>query len=232
MNPGVNPEKLRIGQELYLSKDSPVLTVRTEETVTYSQPLQYEIVYEDTTTLYKGEKTVKLQGVNGEQKVVAKIIKENGVEVENKTLSSEVISQPVNQVVLVGTKATPKLVAGNYKYPVRGARLTSKFGSRWGRTHTGIDLACPTGTRIGASDGGTVTFAGYKGSYGYLVIISHGGGRETYYAHCSKLLVSKGQKVYQGQHIANVGNTGRSTGPHVHFEVRINGTPKNPLNYL
>ena len=75
-------------------------------------------------------------------------------------------------------------------------------------------------------------FAGWKGSYGYLVIISHGGLFETYYAHCSKILVSVGENVYQGQNIALVGSTGYSTGPHCHFEVRYNGTPNNPLNYL
>ncbi len=232
-NPSVQPDKLKIGQELYLNKDVPVLTVETMETAGYNLPIPYEITYENTTTLYKGQQTVKSMGSSGQQAVVAQIVRHNGIEVSRTVLSSEVLSQPVNQVVLVGTKATPKLVGtGSYRYPVRGARLTSKFGRRWGRIHSGIDLACSTGTKIGAADGGTVTFAGYKGSYGYLVIINHGGGRETYYAHCSKLFVKKGDKVYQGQHIANVGNTGRSTGPHVHFEVHVNGSAKNPLNYL
>lgn len=232
-NPTVQPDKLKISQELYLNQDCPVLTVETVETAGYNLPIPYEIAYENTTTLYKGQQTVKSMGSNGQQAVVAQIIRHNGQEVNRTVLSSEVLSQPVNQVVLVGTKAAPKLVGtGTYRYPVRGARLTSKFGRRWGRTHYGIDLACSVGTKICAADGGTVTFAGYKGSYGYLVIINHGGGRESYYAHCSKLFVKRGQKVYQGQHIANVGNTGRSTGPHVHFEVHINGTPKNPLNYL
>lgn len=232
MNPGITPDKLKIGQEIYLNQDRPVLNVRTEETVSYGAPLNYEIVYEDTSTLYKGEQTVKSKGSNGQQAIVAKVVRENGAEISRDIISSQVISQPVSQVVLVGTKEKPKLVAGNYQYPVRGARLSSKFGSRWGSTHKGIDLACASGTKITAADGGTVTFSGYKGSYGNLVIISHGNGRETYYAHCSKLVVSKGQKVYQGQHIANVGSTGRSTGPHVHFEVHINGVAKNPLNYL
>jgi len=232
-NPTVQPDKLKIGQKLYLDQDCPVLMVETVETAGYNLPIPYEITYENTTTLYKGQQTVKSTGANGQEAVVAQIVRHNGVEVSRTVLSSEVLSEPANQVVLVGTKATPKLVGtGTYRYPVRGARLTSKFGRRWGRVHYGVDLACSTGTSITAADGGTVTFAGYKGSYGYLVIINHGGGRETYYAHCSKLFVKKGDKVYQGQHIANVGNTGRSTGPHVHFEVHVNGTAKNPLNYL
>ena len=135
--------------------------------------------------------------------------------------------------MLTGTKDIPALVGtGSFQYPVRGAKLTSRFGSRWGRTHYGIDLACASGTKIQAADGGTVTFYGWEGALGYLVISYHGSFMESYYAHCSKLFVKKGDKVYKGQHIANGGNTGRSTGPHVHFEIRVRGVAKNPLNYL
>ena len=93
-------------------------------------------------------------------------------------------------------------------------------------------MGCPVGSNVLAADGGTVTYAGYSGAYGYLVIIDHQNGMETRYAHNSSLLVSKGDKVYQGQHIAESGNTGRSTGPHCHFEIRVNGVAKNPINYL
>ena len=111
--------------------------------------------------------------------------------------------------------------------------ISSGYGSRWGRTHKGLDYAHPTGTNIYASAGGTVTFSGWNsGGYGYLVIISHGNGVQTYYAHCSKLLCSVGQTVSQGQLIAKVGNTGRSTGPHLHFEIRVNGVAYNPAYYL
>ena len=87
-------------------------------------------------------------------------------------------------------------------------------------------------TKIYAADGGTVSFAGWKGGYGNLVIVDHGGFYQTYYAHCSEILVSEGDQVYQGQNIALVGSTGNSTGPHLHFEVRYNGEPMNPLDYL
>ena len=99
-------------------------------------------------------------------------------------------------------------------------------------SHNGVDLACPTGTDVVAADGGTVTFAGYKGTFGYLVIIDHQNGMETYYAHNSELLVEEGDKVYQGYHIAEVGSTGRSTGPHCHFEIRVDGVPQDPMEYL
>ena len=118
--------------------------------------------------------------------------------------------------------------------PISGT-LTSRFGavsSRRVSKHTGLDIAASTGTKIKAAAGGTVTFSGYKGSFGYMVVINHGNGVETYYAHCSKLYVKVGQQVNQGHVIAAVGNTGNSTGPHLHLEIRVNGVAYNPQNYL
>ncbi|MFV0516740.1 MAG: LysM peptidoglycan-binding domain-containing M23 family metallopeptidase [Aminipila sp.] len=232
-NPSINPERLSIGQEITLTKPAPMVTIKTVEIATYREAIPYTTEYQDTDNLYKGETTTKVKGANGERSVTARITRENGIQVLSTELSSEVIAQPTTEVVKRGTKELPPLQGtGNLRYPVSGYRLTSKFGTRWGRMHNGLDLACPTGTRIGAADGGTVVFSGYSGSYGYVVKISHGGGIVTVYAHCSKLFVKKGDKVYQGQHIANVGNTGRSTGPHCHFEVQKNGVPRNPLDYL
>lgn len=118
--------------------------------------------------------------------------------------------------------------------PVSGV-ITSRFGvsSRIrSSNHTGLDIANSTGTPIKAAASGTVTFAGYKGSYGYMVVISHGNGVQTYYGHCSQLYVSAGQTVSQGATIAAVGSTGNSTGPHLHLEIRVNGVAYNPQNYL
>ena len=98
--------------------------------------------------------------------------------------------------------------------------------------HKGVDWACPIGTTVYASCGGTVIQASYSGGYGNCVVISHPDGRMTRYAHNSKLLVSAGQHVEQGQPIALSGSTGRSTGPHVHFELYINGSAVNPLKYI
>lgn len=118
--------------------------------------------------------------------------------------------------------------------PVSGT-ITSKYGAKSSirsGAHTGLDIAAPKGTPIKASAEGTVTFAGTKGSYGKMVIISHADGVETYYAHCSTLKVSTGAKVSQGQVIAEVGSTGNSTGNHLHLEIRKNGTILNPQHYL
>lgn len=117
--------------------------------------------------------------------------------------------------------------------PVSGT-VTSRFGSRWGSTHKGIDIGAAKGTTIVAAASGTVTYSeyGYGGGYGNYLIISHGNGIQTLYGHCTSLLVSTGTYVSQGQAIATVGNTGRSTGNHLHLEIRVNGVAQNPQNYL
>ncbi len=118
--------------------------------------------------------------------------------------------------------------------PISGI-ITSRFGARSSRrvsSHTGLDIATSTGTPIYAAASGTVTFSGRKGSYGNLIVVTHSNGVQTYYAHCNKLYASNGQTVSQGQAIAEVGSTGNSTGPHLHFEIRVNGVAYNPQNYL
>ena len=118
-----------------------------------------------------------------------------------------------------------------FAWPVRG-RLSSNFGMRRGRPHEGIDVAASRGTPIYAAESGRVIYSGRKGGYGRVVIVKHAGAYRTVYAHASKLLVKKGSFVERGQKIALVGSTGRSTGPHVHFEIRRRETPHNPLAFL
>jgi murein DD-endopeptidase MepM/ murein hydrolase activator NlpD len=127
------------------------------------------------------------------------------------------------------SNATPS--SAGLIWPVHGV-LTSPFGMRWGRMHEGIDIGAPTGTPIWAAAGGTVVYAGWEGGYGNLTVIDHGNGLATAYGHQSKIVVSNGQTVARGQVIGYVGSTGHSTGPHLHFEVRVNGTPVDPLGYL
>lgn len=116
--------------------------------------------------------------------------------------------------------------------PVSGT-ITSRFGARASGNHKGLDIAAPTGTTVAASAGGTVTFSGWDTyGLGYCVKISHGNGVQTVYGHCSKLYVTAGQTVAQGEAIAAVGSTGNSTGSHLHLEIRVNGTPQNPQLYL
>ncbi|MDP9070421.1 MAG: M23 family metallopeptidase, partial [Actinomycetota bacterium] len=126
---------------------------------------------------------------------------------------------------------TPRSSGSGFMWPVRGT-VTSEFGARWGRFHYGIDIAAPAGTPIAASKGGVVAFAGWMNGYGNFVLIDHGGGMVTGYAHQSRLAVGKGQDVGQRQTVGYVGSTGNSTGNHLHFEVRVNGSARNPRGYL
>ncbi|QEK13493.1 M23 family metallopeptidase [Crassaminicella thermophila] len=231
-NPDINPERLQINQKISLIVPKPLLTVATVEKLKYEEKIPYEIEFEETKVLYKGEKKIKIKGKDGKREVLAEVVRHNGIEFSKTILEENIVQNPRKQVVLKGTKnPPPKIGTGKLANPTRG-RLSSRFGLRWGRKHTGIDIAAPIGTPVKAADGGKVIFSGYKSGYGKCIIIDHGANTQTYYAHNSKLLVSKGQRVYKGQKIAEVGNTGRSTGPHLHFEVRKNGVPVNPLKYV
>ena len=130
-----------------------------------------------------------------------------------------------------GAVASVPASGGQCRWPV-GGRVTSEYGRRWGRLHAGIDIAAPTGTPIGAAIAGTVIYSGWQSGYGYVVILSHGGGLSTLYGHQSRLGASLGQVVGQGQTVGYVGSTGHSTGPHLHFETRYGGVARNPRGCL
>jgi murein DD-endopeptidase MepM/ murein hydrolase activator NlpD len=134
-----------------------------------------------------------------------------------------------SSAIVPGPTGAPS--AAGFIWPVHGV-LTSGFGWRWGRMHEGIDLAVPNGTPVVAAAAGTVIVAGWMGGYGNLVVVDHGGGVATAYGHNTSVTVGVGQQVAQGQLIAYSGSTGHSTGPHVHFEVRINGGAVDPMGYL
>lgn len=231
-NPDKDPGRLKPGDEVKLVVPTSKLTVEVVEELAYTQATDFETIVETDASMYTNQSKVKVEGVKGESHIVANQVKQNGRLVEKEIISEEVIKEPVNKVVVKGSKEIPKTAAtGVFMMPTRG-RFTSGYGSRWGRMHRGIDIAASTGTPIYAADGGTVTHAGWQGTYGNMVEITHGNGFVTRYAHASKIHVSKGTKVYKGQHIANVGNTGRSTGPHLHLEVLKNGAHVNPSKYV
>ena len=118
-----------------------------------------------------------------------------------------------------------------FMYPIN-TRITSYYGPRWGRMHEGLDFAAPMGSPIRAVSSGRVVYSGWATGYGYVVIVQHQRGLRTLYAHNSKLLVREGESVGKGEVVARSGNTGNSTGPHLHFEVQVNGRPENPLDYI
>jgi murein DD-endopeptidase MepM/ murein hydrolase activator NlpD len=148
---------------------------------------------------------------------------------QSATLAARIRSAQSSSVVVPGQTGEPS--AAGFIWPVQGV-LTSGFGWRWGRMHEGIDLAVPVGTPVVAAAAGTVIVAGWFGGYGNLVVVDHGNGFATAYGHNTSVTVGVGQLVAQGQLISYSGSTGHSTGPHVHFEVRVNGTAVDPLGYL
>ena len=174
-------------------------------------------------------------GENGEKQLVREVLLLNGMVKENNAVSEEVLFPPKVRVIVQGTKRTPDDVLMQQAcLPAGMGIITSYFGvwRRWGY-HTGVDVTVPMGTEVLAYIDGTVAVSEWNlWGYGYFVIVDHGDGIQTCYGHNSKLLVEKGQKVKKGQVIALSGNTGTSTGPHVHFEVRKNGKPIDPITFL
>lgn len=234
LNPDLDENRIHVGQEIKLAGEVPYLSVQQTVTESYQESIPYEteIVYDES--MYKNKSAIRVQGVNGLADVVADVTYVNGIETDRKILSYTVVQEPVNAVKAVGTKEPPRTAAtGRFIKPSSG-RFSSPFGYRrsLGDYHTGVDYAGAVGTNIWAADGGTVIWAGQRGNYGKYIIIDHGNGYTTYYCHCSKLLVSAGDKVAQGDIIAKVGKTGRVTGPHLHFEIRVNGKAVNPLKYV
>lgn len=237
LNEGYDPDLLRVGDVLTISNAVPYLTVVNVERQRYVQDVAYQVEYTDDASMYQGEYSVTSAGVYGKADVTANVTYINGEETEREVVASVTLSQPVTEQQLRGTKERPTWYpTGSFSWPCTGT-LTSRFGYRslklsGSNYHQGIDIANSYGTSIYASDGGTVTYAGWMGGYGYLIIIDHGNGYETYYGHNSSLVAYVGQKVHKGQLIARMGSTGYSTGNHCHFGVKLNGTFVNPLNYL
>lgn len=234
VNPTLTEDSLlQIGEELTLLVPKPMISVQTKEQIIYKEAISKPIEYRKDNDQFKDYRKVIEEGKDGVKEVTAHIIKINGYEEKREVVEEKVLEEPKPSIVVVGTKELPpKRATGSFRRPISGGRLTSGFGPRWGSFHAGVDLAASYGTSIYASDGGTVIFSGWNSSYGKTVKIDHGNGFVTWYAHCSSLYVSKGQKVAKGDKIAAIGSTGYSTGPHVHFEVRKNGRAQNPMNYI
>lgn len=224
---------LQIGDEIIITVPQPELTIMTVEQSTYEEEYFAEVEYVYNDNWYTTKSVTLQEQEAGYHEVTALITKRNGTEESREMIDEVVLKEPVKKIIEVGTQTPP-----TYIKPLSGGRQTSGFGRRKAPTkgastnHKAIDWATPTGTAIWASSGGTVSVAGWQSGYGYVVYINHPDGNQTRYGHLSKILVSPGQKVKQGQKIALSGNTGRSTGPHLHFELRVNGTPVNPYNYF
>ncbi len=199
--------------------------------------VKYETVTKKDSSKKAGTEVVLTAGVNGSGQIVTKTTYVNGQVSGEPVVEDQLLAYPIDKVVLVGTKnvyitsAPQNASASGFKWPLatRGV-ITSYWGD--GRNHKGIDIGVPVGTSIIAVKSGTVVESGYSSDYGYHVTVDHGNGVKTRYAHNSKNVVSVGDWVSAGQLIALSGNTGYSTGPHLHFEVHINGNRVNPANYI
>ena len=232
---------IQAGDELIVTKQEATLEVR----ITKIETWQEEIPYTSETTKSKeynvGTKKTTQAGENGIRSVTAqRVYDTNGTQLSQQILSTEVIKEPVTEKIVVGTKKVTTSTSyitgsGQFIWPVPGYRNCSRW---YGGSHKGVDICAAAGTPIYASAGGTVTKAGYNKAgagtgYGYSIIINHGNGYTTVYAHCLSLVVHAGQTVKQGQLIGYVGSTGRSSGNHCHFEIRRNGSyiaPQNVFN--
>lgn len=216
---------------LEAGENGPLLQVETVEETTYTQLLPAPVQEEETADLILGQRATLAEGSDGQEVRTDRVTYRCGVEVARENLAAETCVAPVPTRVGVGTAQGAEAAQGRFLWPVTG-RITSPFGPRYlfgtYGFHTGIDIANAAGMPLQASAAGTVRFAGAKGSYGNLVQVDHGNGFVTYYAHCAQLLVEEGEAVEQGQPVALLGSTGRSTGPHCHFEIRWQEEPIDP----
>ncbi len=220
-------------ENLYSSRS---LTVVTVDKVVSSEVLYHGCKLTEDPTRPAGERTVLTQGEDGEQSVTVTVTCENGLETARSEPVIQVLRAPVTERLVVGTRPADEYASrGMYIWPANGV-VTCPFGYRdsWigSSNHQGLDIGGVYGQDIVAADGGEVIFADYDGSYGYVARIRHDNGAVTWYAHCSVLCVSVGQRVSQGEKIAEMGATGLADGEHVHFEIRIDDVPQDPLNYL
>ncbi len=238
LNPGLREDRIQIGQEIKLNKIEPLVNVVVDKVVTVSETIPYGETVKESSKLMKGETQVVTKGVEGSKDVTYQISEYNGTTLEKVTLSEVVTKEPVNKVVNKGTatvattsRSSSGSSSGVFSWPSKGT-ISSPYGKRGRGFHTGIDIANKKGTTVSAAAGGKVTSAGWSGGYGYCIIVDHGNGMKTRYAHLSKISCSVGDSVSRGEKIGEVGSTGNSTGPHLHFEVIVNGSTKNPISYL
>lgn len=245
MNPAyADTDMVRIGDELIVQKPQAFLQVKVIKTIEYTETIDYTTVYNNNTNKPITWSVVKTHGQEGSQDIVADVTYIDGVETGRNIVSKTVTKQPVTKVVERGTQPVytsggsqvvqgDGVTKGQMSWPVPICRNMSRG---WRSNHYALDICNGPVTVFQkpacAADGGTVVYAGWNGAYGYYVKIRHANGLETAYAHLYSIKVVKGQSVSRNQVIGLIGSTGRSTGPHLHFEVLRNGVRVNPLYYV
>ncbi len=229
-NPEVQSDLIQIGQNLNLVVPDPYVTLTSKETVVTTVSIPFSIEVTNDPNMWPWQETVTQAGKSGQKRITQVVRRDEGKEVSRVTVSEEILSHPVTKKLTRGSKQVPTMGSGQLVWPVQGT-ITSYFGYRWGSFHQGVDIGAPSGTEILAADSGMVSLACWNGGYGNCVKIDHGGGLVTLYGHLSKIGVEVGDSVTKGAVIGYVGSTGVSTGPHLHFEIHVDGKAKDPLSF-
>ena len=242
LNPGYSADTMiYIGDTFLIKQEEPFLAVAVTRTEVYDESTAYEVEYYNDSTRYQGSSVIMQEGEYGTDRITANVSYVNGIEVRRRVTNRVTVEEPTPKIVANGTKPPPPnasistVEVGKMLWPVGGnggliSELPYGYGGYYG--HQGLDISAGYGTPIYAAENGTVILARWYSDYGNCVMIEHDNGIVTVYAHASYIHVYEGQRVTQGEAIADVGSTGRSTGNHLHFEVRINGVCMNPINYL
>jgi len=233
LNPKVQtPSQIEVGQEIHVQSYQPYVSIITEEVELEKVEISYDYEVIADSSMFKGEQEVIQQGKEGEKVTKYAIISKDGQVTEKKVIGEEIVKSPIKHIVKKGTREITSRSTGNFIWPAVGGYISSKMGYRNGRPHKGIDIARPDERAILAADYGEVISAGWDGGYGNKVVINHGKGLTTVYAHLSSIGVKVGQSVAKGEKIGVMGTTGNSTGVHLHFEVLKDGQVQNPLDYI
>lgn len=243
MNPEVDVEKsLFPGDKLLVSRSVPKLGIKVTATVKEREPIPFTIKQETVPTEKVGWTNLKQEGKEGVREYTAEVVYIDGMETERNVVDRRVVREPVEQILQVGGSkplqvvpqdSTGKLASGAFIWPTAGGSINPGYMGYYGHTGSDISFSGCYGTPVYASAAGTVVTVKYgTTAYGYQIVIDHGNGLRTRYAHCSELYVNVGDQVSQGQQIAAIGRTGNASGPHLHFEVIRNGTPVDAAPYL
>lgn len=231
---GVKKDEVAVGDKLKIKTIEKILNLRIFKVVAEEKEIPYSTETTEDPSKETPFKEVTQEGKNGKGLFTYEIEYSNSEETSRKEINRDVYEEPVTEKIVVGTKKISQ--KSEFLWPVPFTRkITSPYGNRDGGFHKGIDISCHGvyGTAIVASESGTVKIAKYgnKG-YGNYIVVDHGKGKQTLYAHCKELFVKPGQKVSKGDKLGSVGSTGDSTGAHLHFEIIIDGKSQNPQNYV
>lgn len=220
-----------VAKRIYDDRDNNNLDIELKAIEEVNEPIERETEYVKTDDLYMGQ-SKSIEGSNGVKNVV-KIVKYSLKEKTEEIVLEEVVQASTANIVYEGERNPYVDGIAFLKKPTNSLIITSYFGSRWNSFHKGIDIAGNVGDPVDVAINGEVVYAQFNdGGYGNLIIVEHDNNMKSYYAHLSKINVQVGDNVQKGDKIGEIGNTGNSTGPHLHFELRVNDEPVDPLKYI